>query len=220
MGKNLNDNVLTLNHNYFKTAPTQSNFFKQKDPIMKFFFGAPVLALLVASSSAQERITSEEFKAGIDSGLYDMVLDVRTDGERAAGFIPGTIHVPIDGFEENPFIDTIVGSSCTEECVTIVAHCSLGGRAEKAIESLIKLGFEGTLINGLGTNQWVDAGFELTTDEADAVIEPVCATTDICPDSMGMEETETEDSESMTSGVATLDAVGAVLAMASLFAVA
>ena len=152
---------------------------------MKFFLSAPILALLVPSGSAQDRITSEQFKAGLESGAYDMVLDVRTDAERAAGFIPGTIHIPIDGFEENPFFDKLMGTSCMKECATIVAHCSVGGRAGVAIESLINLGFTGTLINGLGTNQWVDAGFALTTDEADAVLEPVCATTDICADSMG-----------------------------------
>ena len=166
---------------------------------MKFFLSAPILALLVPSGSAQHRITSEQFKAGLESGAYDMVLDVRTDAERAAGFIPGTIHIPIDGFEENPFFDKLMGTSCMKECATIVAHCSVGGRAGVAIESLINLGFTGTLINGLGTNQWVDAGFALTTDEADAVLEPVCATTDICADSMGSMNGDSMGDMTMTS---------------------
>ena len=157
----------------------------------KYNNGALVVVLLGAFSRlsvvfGQERISIEAFKAGLDNGSYDLVLDVRTDTERASGYIPGTIHVPMANFEENAFWESIssAASSCRKECATIVTSCSVGGRAATAIQLLRNMGFEGTLINGQGTQQWVAAGYDLTTKDDDSlVVEPICASTDICPDS-------------------------------------
>ena len=63
-----------------------------------FANAALVVALLAtaplsssSSSLAQEQISSvQAFKEGLDTGVYDLVLDVRTDSERETGHIPGS----------------------------------------------------------------------------------------------------------------------------------
>eukprot|EP00531_Pseudo-nitzschia_arenysensis_P020145 CAMPEP_0116149592 /NCGR_PEP_ID=MMETSP0329-20121206/19052_1 /TAXON_ID=697910 /ORGANISM="Pseudo-nitzschia arenysensis, Strain B593" /LENGTH=164 /DNA_ID=CAMNT_0003645961 /DNA_START=160 /DNA_END=651 /DNA_ORIENTATION=- len=151
-----------------------------------------VAALLARSSLAQEQIASiEDFKIGLDNGDYDIVLDVRTDSEREGGHIPGSIHVPIDDFDSDEFLESLAGTSCQKGCATIVATCSVGGRAATAIQKLQDMGFKGTLINGLGTSQWTGAGFELTMEDPG---EPVCASTDICSDAVGSDSMMGSDS--------------------------
>jgi len=157
-------------------------------------FCALVAILAAGSASAQDRISTAAFKAGVDNGSYDMILDVRSQEEWNGGHIPGAIHIPIDAFSKNEFWQTMddAGYSCKSSCATIVAHCSVGGRAESAIKKLREMGFEGTLLNGQGTNQWVDAGYSLTTE--DDSVEPTCVTTDICPSV----ETDGDTNEIMT----------------------
>lgn len=157
-----------------------------------------VVSLLAKQLSwAQEEIASvEDFKMGLDNGDYDLVLDVRTDAERATGHIPGSIHVPLSEFASDEFLHSLTGTSCQKECATIVATCAVGGRAASAIRRLRDFGFRGTLINGLGTSQWTSAGYELTTTEEAKQLPPVCASTDICPDATVGES----DSQTMESG--------------------
>ena len=53
-----------------------------------FANAALVVALL---ATAQEQISSvQAFKEGLDTGVYGLVLDVRTDSERETGHIPGS----------------------------------------------------------------------------------------------------------------------------------
>ncbi len=161
----------------------------------KCSFGALVVLLLAtalpSSSLAQEQISSvQAFKEGLDTGVYDLVLDVRTDAERETGHIPGTIHVPLTDFENDEYLKSLANTSCQKECATIVATCTVGGRAGTAIRRLQDMGFKGTLINGLGTSQWKSAGYELTMEDT---AEPLCASTDICPSDSNNDTTSIVD---------------------------
>jgi len=130
-----------------------------------------------------------------------MILDVRSQSEWNSGHIPGAIHVPIDAFEDDdiwkPLVDGASAFSCNKACATIVAHCAVGARATTAIEKLRAMGFEGTLYNGQGTRQWVQAGYELTLE--DDVREPICASTDICATTTAADSTTTMDGTDDTS---------------------
>lgn len=142
-----------------------------------------IIALLaIGSTSAQEKVLSmAEFKAGIDSNSYDMVIDVRSQSEWDEGHIPTAIHVPMSAFSEDELWKKMeeAGFSCQKSCATIVAHCKRGVKSKEALTALRKMGFEGTLYDGMGTQNWLDAGYELTTE--DDSVEPVCASSDICP---------------------------------------
>eukprot|EP00531_Pseudo-nitzschia_arenysensis_P013677 CAMPEP_0116117640 /NCGR_PEP_ID=MMETSP0329-20121206/1678_1 /TAXON_ID=697910 /ORGANISM="Pseudo-nitzschia arenysensis, Strain B593" /LENGTH=198 /DNA_ID=CAMNT_0003611213 /DNA_START=272 /DNA_END=865 /DNA_ORIENTATION=+ len=146
-----------------------------------------LLAALVATATStspfvagQQEITPDTFKDGIESGAYDLVLDVRPQEDYEAGHVPTAIHVPNGAFEEDDFWNNMEDElySCNSSCSTIVVYCKSGGAAAQGIEKLIAMGFEGTILNGQGVSQWTDAGFALTAE--DDSVEPVCATTDIC----------------------------------------
>jgi len=143
-------------------------------------FSAVAATALLATSigfvSGQEELTPEAFKAGIDNGSFDLVVDVRTQEEWDGGHIPTAIHIPNETFEENPFWNDL--TSCGASCSTIVLYCSVGGRSALAIDKLKNMGFEATLLNGMSSTKWVEAGYELTMEENAA--EPPCASTDIC----------------------------------------
>ena len=193
------------------------------------YFAALVAAASVLAARpcwAQERISVQDFKAGIENGLYDVVFDVRSQAEWDTGHIPGAIHFPLDSILEadNPSNwhaqQTAIHDaySCDKSCATIVTYCAVGGRASTAINRLRELGFQGTLLNGQGTSQWVAAGYELTQedDEEEETAPTKCATMDICPANEPTAASEEaapsqESSSSMTFwGVAT-----AMLATAS-----
>ena len=130
--------------------------------------------------TGQQEITTDTFKDGIESGAYDLVLDVRPQEDYKAGHIPTAVHVPNGAFEEDPFWNNMDDEfySCNASCATIVVYCKSGQAAAKGIEKLITMGFKGTILNGQGVSQWTDAGFELTAE--DDAVEPVCASTEIC----------------------------------------
>ena len=105
-------------------------------------------------------LTSEEFFNGIQDGIFDAIIDVRTVEEFDSGHI------------ENATLVANLASSADEaskligcETCTLVIYCRSGARATNAIQRLRnELGFDqATLYNGLGTSQWTDAGFPLVT---------------------------------------------------------
>jgi len=68
------------------------------------FCALVALIMAAGSSSAQEVISIEDFKAGVDDGgQFDMILDVRSQEEWDTGHIPGAIYIPITTFSENAF---------------------------------------------------------------------------------------------------------------------
>ena len=170
----------------------------------KRFTNSLIALSVVGLASAQERISTEDFKKGVDAGAYTMILDVRSQEEWDGGHIPGAIHIPIETFSEDNFWETMdaAGYSCNKSCATIVAHCSVGGRADTAIKKLKEMGFEGTLINGQGTDQWKAAGYELTTE--DDSIEPTCVSADICE---GVEEASVETTAAESDDVSSASRV-------------
>lgn len=55
---------------------------------------------------------------------------------------------------------------CGNACKTIVVYCKSGKRSAAAIELLLEQGFEGTIYNGMGVNQWTDAGYDLVNTDS------------------------------------------------------
>eukprot|EP00536_Pseudo-nitzschia_multiseries_P011377 jgi/Psemu1/67869/estExt_Genemark1.C_3830012 len=188
---------------------------------LRFYFATALL--LTGLALAQETISTEEFKAGVDNGSYDLILDVRSRAEwDLDGHIPGAILVPMEGFADNAVwanrttltststSTTTVNFSCDRACAKVVIYCSVGGRATKAIRQMREtLGFEGSLYNGQGTTQWVAAGYDLTTDEESP--EPACLSTDICPVAEQAEETTAVPVSSSPSSMCGVGAVVAAL---------
>lgn len=92
-------------------------------------------------------------KAAVDAGAF--LLDVRTPGEYAEGFIPGA--TPVTLREIPLMIDTIP----TDQ--PIVVYCKSGLRASMAMPVLHVLGFDTTKAFVGGFDAWSAAGEEIET---------------------------------------------------------
>ena len=137
---------------------------------MMAFFGKQsfpaMMARYIGLAAGQGQITTDVFKAGIENGSYDLVIDVRRQDEWDSGHIPTAVHIPNETFEDDPFwTDVVLRDSSAE---TIVVYCRSGARAGAAIEKLKTMGYDGTLLNGMGVSQWNNAGYELTLEDESA----------------------------------------------------
>ncbi|CAJ1961509.1 unnamed protein product [Cylindrotheca closterium] len=133
-----------------------------------------LLAFVAAQPSNIDGVTildPEDFKSGIDSGEYDAIIDVRSQSEWDAGHIEGaTLALNLAAYPS----DEVETASPTDfagcETCTIVIYCRSGARASVALQNMMAAGFNGTLYNGQGTNQWEDAGYSLIN--GDSVVPP------------------------------------------------
>lgn len=82
----------------------------------------------------------------------DVILDVRTADEFAAGHVKGSRNIPHDQITAR--LDELRGYG------RIYIHCRSGKRAELASQALLKAGFNNLVcVSGSGMDDWVSAGF-------------------------------------------------------------
>lgn len=130
-----------------------------------------------AANEPIELSSSAEFYTLIQNNTFDVILDVRDQSDFDAGHIEGAIHIPnLAKTEMPPLPPLLVGDlssppGCNREDYQVAVYCYTGGRAGMVIESLIKGGFKAQLYNGLGTQQWLDSGYNLTTNSSSPVPE-------------------------------------------------
>jgi len=130
------------------------------------------------SCSSQDVLSPQEFYLGIQDGLFDAIIDVRTATEWEE-----------DGHIENAtFVESLASTGNAQklngcETCTIAVYCRSGVRSAKAIERLQnEYGFTGDLYNCGGIMQWTTAGYPLvnTNSAVAACSEPgnSCTTSD------------------------------------------
>ena len=110
------------------------------------------------------------------AGSVDLILDVRTQDEWNSG------HIENATFAENlgpQLSNTNDKQSVLQDlgiwgCRTcrVIAYCRSGARAGEALGLLVEAGFRGELYNGLGINDWRQAGYDLVEDDS---VESACA---------------------------------------------
>ena len=94
----------------------------------------------------QSAISAEQALADIENGAA--VVDVRTAEERETeGYIPGSIHVPVDDLAEQ--LPVLVPELDRE----IIFYCAVGGRAQTALEQAQSMGYS-TVYNLGGLSDW------------------------------------------------------------------
>jgi len=82
------------------------------------------------------RITAEEAKRRIGDGDFDVILDVRTDVERATlGYYPNSVHIQSADLEKQ------MPAKYPNKLTRILAYCNSGQRARAATEKLHALGY-------------------------------------------------------------------------------
>jgi len=92
-------------------------------------------AYLYATDSPY-RISSEDAKRRIQQGQIDVILDVRTDIERATlGFYPGSLPIPSADLKAR--LPRLIPNHQTR----ILAYCNTGHRARMAADMLHALGY-------------------------------------------------------------------------------
>src|SRR5689334_16380798 len=86
------------------------------------------------------------------------VVDVREDGEWAAGHVDGSVHIPLSE------IPTRVGELPAGQLLVV---CKVGGRSARAVGYLAQLGHDAVNLDG-GLLDWEAAGRALVTDSGAA----------------------------------------------------
>lgn len=95
----------------------------------------------ITGGKPKRDITPEQFTTMVKEGKA-VVLDVRNDAERAAGFIPGSIHIPDVKIHENPA--SALDKLPADKNATIVIHCVSGARAGGVVHKIADLGYPNT----------------------------------------------------------------------------
>ncbi len=113
-------------------------FGSAKDPVNMLGFVADNLA-----SGAIRSIQWHELEAHVANGA--LVLDVRTDRERAEKSIPGSTHIPVDELRDR--LDELPRDR------ELIVHCAVGVRANVAVRLLSHEGFDAVNLDG-GYRTW------------------------------------------------------------------
>eukprot|EP00529_Nitzschia_sp_RCC80_P023374 CAMPEP_0113484662 /NCGR_PEP_ID=MMETSP0014_2-20120614/24080_1 /TAXON_ID=2857 /ORGANISM="Nitzschia sp." /LENGTH=460 /DNA_ID=CAMNT_0000378277 /DNA_START=195 /DNA_END=1577 /DNA_ORIENTATION=+ /assembly_acc=CAM_ASM_000159 len=139
-------------------------------------------------------LKSTEFYDGIQAGFFHAILDVRSPLEWLEGHIEGATLLPnfAEEIETKPDILINPPAHCRTSACSIAVYCNSGWRAKKAINRLKdEFGFTNTqFYNGLGVEQWKEAGLTLVTTTASAI--PSCASTLSTTSTSTNTETSTE----------------------------
>lgn len=96
----------------------------------------------VSAGKVDRSLTPAAFEEKIN-GSNVVVLDVRSEGERAGGAIPGSIHIPDSEINADP--KAIEGQLPTDKNTTILIHCASGARAAGVVGKITDLGYENAL---------------------------------------------------------------------------
>jgi phage shock protein E len=103
------------------------------------------------SKSAFKTVEVQEFEK-LRADKKNVVLDVRTAKEYAAGHIPGAVNIDVN----SPDFEKKVAALDTNK--TYLVHCAAGVRSAKACEKLTKLQFPHLYNLGGGMKAWEKAG--------------------------------------------------------------
>lgn len=95
---------------------------------------------------------SDLYEKGPLTAATELVLDVRTPGEYAAGHVKGSTNIPLDQLEAN--LDGL------RKYARIYIHCRSGKRATAAAQLLLQAKFENLVcVSGSGMDDWIAAGY-------------------------------------------------------------
>ena len=98
-----------------------------------------VYAYIYAMNSPY-RIDAADAKRRVQDGEFDVILDVRTDVERATlGYYPNSVHIQSADLEEQ------MQRKFPSKNIRILAYCNSGQRARAATEKLHALGYKNSV---------------------------------------------------------------------------
>jgi len=91
--------------------------------------------------------------AGLEQAMEKgaQVIDVRTEGEFAAGHVPGAVNLPLGFPDAHPVIQGL------DPEAPVYLICQSGGRSARAADQLSAAGFTAVNVKG-GTGAWQSSG--------------------------------------------------------------
>lgn len=89
--------------------------------------------------------SAKEAAALLKNSMNYVLVDVRTDGERKAGFIKGSIHIPLHTIKTNA---AALNKYKDKE---LICYCQSGSRSVSAVIAFTQLGFKASnMVGGIG----------------------------------------------------------------------
>ncbi len=104
-----------------------------------------------APTAAYKNLSVDEF-ARMAADKQNVILDVRTPGEFAAGHIPGAVNLDYNA------PDFQAKAAALDKSKTYLVHCAVGGRSVRACEKLSRLDFPNLYNLPGGFKAWAKAG--------------------------------------------------------------
>jgi len=113
--------------------------------------------LLAEANGVIETISVQDAKGML--GRDDVVfVDVRESGERANGFVPGSVHVPRGFLEFMADPESPMHNPALAPGKRLVLYCGSGGRSALATKTLRDMGFKDACHIAGGFGAWVESG--------------------------------------------------------------
>lgn len=112
-------------------------------------------------TDAKERVREihpPEVRAKLEAEANFTLVDVREDGEWAAGHLPGAIHLGRGVIERDAH------KLLPDPDAEIVLYCGGGSRSALAADTLQQMGYKRVLSMAEGFGGWRNAGYEIVTD--------------------------------------------------------
>ena len=103
----------------------------------------------------QDKIGEEQAYSDVQYGA--LLIDVRTASERESGYIKGSIHIPLAELARR--LPELTGDYYQE----IIFYCASGGRAQRATEQAVEMGYE-KVYNLGGLSNLTEGYFEIVKD--------------------------------------------------------
>ncbi|MFN4144882.1 MAG: rhodanese-like domain-containing protein [Runella sp.] len=117
-----------------------------------------VLVLFYGCTQAQnaQNIDAKTFKEMLGKTPNKILLDVRTDGEVAAGVIEGAKQMDFNGPHFEHQLDGL------DKSKPVFVYCAVGGRSGSAMRMMKQKGFKEVYNLDGGINAWRAAGYPTT----------------------------------------------------------
>ena len=110
---------------------------------------------LKIAADARSRVTectAADVKARRAAGEAFTLIDVREDGEFAAGHVPGAVHIGRGVLERD------IERAVPDPAAPVVLYCGGGFRSALAADSLQKMGYTNVISMDGGWTGWVNSG--------------------------------------------------------------
>lgn len=107
-----------------------------------------ILCLVPFYGTGQTKLTAEQLEALIAQDKSVQLIDVRTPGEIAQGYIKGSLHFDYSSPDFTKQLNTL------DKSKPVAVYCAVGGRSGKTAQKLNEMGFKKIYDFPGGMTEW------------------------------------------------------------------